>query len=141
MKTISRNVELMHKRLSVIPEIFSGIKCNYGFYVQHNHLTSLKNSPKIVSGNFNCDNNLLENLVGGPEEVHGYYCESKTYKTRKLKSLIGAPKIVRGNFYTDTESLEGCPESVGGHFWSSFSEKEVRAVCKVEGDVKLYATS
>ena len=37
------------------------------------NLTSLQNSPETVNGNFDCSNNSLVDLIGGPNNVYGTY--------------------------------------------------------------------
>lgn len=55
------------------------------------HLQTLENFPTIVTGNFHIGSNVdLTSLVGGPEEVGGYYRCSGC----KLKSLDGIAKKV-----------------------------------------------
>ena len=61
-------------------------------------IISLEGAPKKVNGNFDVDGNTrLTSLVGGPEEVGGFYscydCD--------LTSLEGAPKKVGGVFDAD----------------------------------------
>lgn len=55
------------------------------------HLQTLENFPRIVTGNFNIGSNVdLTSLVGGPEEVGGYYRCSYC----KIKSMDGIAKKV-----------------------------------------------
>ena len=52
---------------------------------------SLAGSPKhIIDGNFNCTDNKITSLVGGPEIVDGYFsCDDNL-----LTDLNGAPRII-----------------------------------------------
>lgn len=55
------------------------------------HLQTLENFPRIVTGDFNIGSNVdLTSLVGGPEEVGGYYRCSYC----KLKSMDGIAKKI-----------------------------------------------
>jgi len=83
-------------------------------------LTSLKGSPKSVTGNFNCSRNKdLASLEGAPETVKGDFY--------KLASLLGAPKIIKGSFWCFNNlkliSLKGAPKSIGGIFKCTFNPK------------------
>ena len=81
-------------------------------------LTKIPHKFNKVTGDFLCDDN-------------------------KLTSLEGCPKEVGGNFlcyYNNLTSLEDGPKEVGGDFWCSdnkkkFTKDEVKAICKVKGDV------
>lgn len=81
----------------------------------------LKELPFIfgeVEGNFNCFSCGLESLKGSPSVVKGSFdCGFNS----KLLSLEGCPKFVGGNFYctaTNLESLDHLPDFIGGdiHF-------------------------
>ena len=77
-------------------------------------LTKLPLKFGNVSGYFNCIDNKLITLEGGPQSVgDGFYCNSNY-----LTSLEGCP-ISTGSFdcsYNNLKSLEFCPQSVGGNF-------------------------
>ncbi len=68
-----------------------------------------------VTGYFNCDDNKLTSLAGGPKEVgKSFWCSYN-----KLTSLEGAPQKVGGNFAcvaNKLTSLAGAPQEVGGDF-------------------------
>jgi hypothetical protein len=105
-------------------------------------LTTLKDSPiDQVGGSFSCSNTRLKSLQGSPDSVNGGFdCESIG-----LTSLEGSPTVVGGNFWcgdNNLTSLQGSPRYVGGNFvcmdqisGREFTEKEVRAVCNVKGDI------
>ena len=60
----------------------------------------------------------LTSLKGAPEKVAGYFdCNNN-----KLTSLKGAPKTVGGSFLCRNNAKK-------------FTEEEVRAVCKVRGNI------
>ena len=69
-----------------------------------------------VSGNFNCDENLLTSLAGAPQTVgEDFFCAGN-----QLTSLAGAPQTVGGNFWchhNQLTSLEGAPQTVDGNFY------------------------
>jgi len=74
-------------------------------------LLTLKGSPKIIKGNFYCNNNKLELLEYGPNEVYNDYSCSNN----KLTTLKGSPNIVKGIFncsYNQLKSLDYGPEKV-----------------------------
>lgn len=78
-------------------------------------LVTLKGCPRIVSGDFKCDENNLVSLEGGPEIVEGSYDCS----TNLLTNLKGAPRRVGGDFScfrNNLTSLEGSPKTVGEDF-------------------------
>ncbi len=83
-----------------------------------NIIKTLKNSPKIVYGNFYCQNIGLESLEGAPEFVNGEF----NCSYNKLTSLEGIPKTVGGDFYIRNNPVK-------------FTKQQIRAVCNVEGDI------
>lgn len=66
-------------------------------------ITSLKGSPKTVSGSFICTGCQLRTLEGAPKLVGIYFDCSDN----ELTSLEGAPKSVGGTFYCDEYLLNG----------------------------------
>ena len=138
----------MHKCLKAWEKrgIFSYIGYCYYIYLENykycynNKLTSLEFAPSSVGGNFGCSNNFLTSLVGAPDSVgEGFYCG-----VNLITSLEGAPRIVPGYFDCNRNkltSLKGSPQSTGDYWCSDnlvkFTEKQVRAVCKVKGDIFL----
>jgi len=82
-------------------------------------LNTLEGAPTKVRYSFNCNQNQLTSLVGAPREVHGDFKCSRN----KLTSLEGITAFIGGNF--TCEDNEGL----------AFTEEEVRAVCRVEGEV------
>jgi hypothetical protein len=82
-------------------------------------LTAKTNSLVVkwhqVSGNFDCDINLLTSLEGAPQHVGGTF----RCNTNQLDSLKGAPQHVGGDFVCNENNLttlEGAPQGVGGVF-------------------------
>ena len=74
-----------------------------------------------VNGDFFCGNNHLTTLENCPKTVSGDFGCSRN----ELTSLEGAPETVGGDFY--------CL----GYGKGKFTEKDIRAVCDVKGDVYL----
>ncbi len=116
-KVIIGNIDLNRLHLEKLPDL-SDVEVKGSFNCSINRLTSLEGAPKSVGGNFRCDNNLLTSLKGAPKSIRGYfYCTSNL-----LTSLEGAPKSVGGDFYFTDNTTK-------------FTEEQVRAVCKVKGEV------
>jgi len=89
-----------------------------------------------VTGDFECKDNMLKNLEGGPYEVSGTYdCRYSQLVSLKgspsvvgthfdcsmnqLGTLVGGPSYVGGTFdcsYNQLITLEGSPKKVGSHF-------------------------
>lgn len=92
-------------------------KVVYRLDVSENRLTSLEGCTQEC-GSFDCRDNQLTTLEGGPQIVNGHYeCRSN-----KLTNLIGAPREVRGDFIcaiNPLTSLEGAPEKITGTFYSA----------------------
>jgi hypothetical protein len=80
-----------------------------------NELTNLKGGPQTVRDDFYCDKNNLTSLDGAPQSVG----ERFDCTDNKLTDLEGAPRTVGGDFYCHSnklKSLEGAPQAVGGDF-------------------------
>ena len=115
---IKGDLNLSFFNLSRLPSNLKNVNVGRNFFCYGNNLTSLINSPKTDNGHFNCYDN-------------------------KLTSLVGAPEYVGGDFncvYNNLTSLEGAPKSVGNSFVCyknpvKFTEKDIRAVCDVKGNV------
>jgi hypothetical protein len=150
---VLRSVDLSGKKLTEIPIKFGFINGN--FYINNNNLSSLKNSPREMSGIFSCSGNKnLTSLEDGPENVYSYFCNNCN-----LESLVGAPTQVTDKFDCSNNkqlsslnhapktlqdfdcsgcnltSLKGapneveffdCSEQVNGH---KFTDEDVEAVC------------
>ena len=90
--------------------------------LQHSNLTVLPEMLKdiTVDGSFYCGNNHLTTLENCPKTVNGVFgCSSN-----KLISLEGAPKFVGEDFMCRFNPVK-------------FTEKDIRAVCDVKGEVYL----
>jgi hypothetical protein len=133
------NLVLRLMNLTELPEILKNVSVDGSFDCGNNNLTSLENAPKSVDGSFYCGTNLLTSLKFAPTSVGiSFYCGNN-----ELTSLEFAPTSVGRNFdcsHNELTSLEFAPKTVGGFFdcrynLVKFTEKQVRAVCNVKGDV------
>ena len=133
------NLVLRRMNLNELPEILKNVSVDGSFDCGYNDLTSLVNAPKTVGESFYCGNNKLTSLEGAPTSVGiSFYCGNN-----ELTSLKFAPTSVGRNFdcsHNELTSLEFAPKTVGGFFDCrynpvKFTEKQVRAVCNVKGDV------
>jgi len=116
-------------------------------------LTSLRGSPRSVTGDFFCIENKLKSLEYCPENVDGDFCCSYNQLTsikhcpaqvngrfwcnnNKITNLEHSPKKVGGDFCCNCNkltSLEHCPESVGGSFHCHLNQ----LICLVSGPVSV----
>ena len=81
--------------LTTLPALLKNLKIGGNFDCNNNNLDSLVGAPVSVGGHFFCSFNILTSLVGAPVSVGGdFYCSYN-----KLKSLVGAPTGVGGSFY------------------------------------------
>ncbi len=82
------------------------------FSCSNNNLVSLENGPILVGGNYRCEHNHLQSLVGCPLTLlHDFNC-----RNNELISLVGGPKKVGAGYYAEhnkLESLEGCASDIG----------------------------
>ena len=133
------DLSLNHMNLTVLPDILKNISVGGNFWCGHNNLTSLEGAPTSVDGTFYCGYNHLTSLGGAPTSVGiSFYCGHNN-----LTSLEFAPTSVGRHFdciYNELTSLEFAPKTVGEFFDCrynpvKFTEKQVRAVCNVKGDV------
>ena len=118
--------------LRELPPILKGITVMNGYFdcsnqdnsnidwdnQSKNIIKTLKNSPKIVYGNFYCQNIGLESLEGGPEFVNGEF----NCSYNKLTSLEGIPKTIGGDLYITNNPVK-------------FTKEQIKSVCNVKGDV------
>jgi hypothetical protein len=98
-----------------IPKELANIRGLTGdLIVDHNELTSLKNSPLDIDGSVFAAWNQLETLEGSPSTVDGDFKVDRN----NLKNLKGLPKDITGDLHINMnplESLEGAQDtSVGG---------------------------
>lgn len=130
-KHLYDNVDLEDLHLKEIPDNIAMYACHGTYEIRNNKITSLKNSPTFVKGNFNCSDNLLGSGTGlqyGPEEVQGNYnCDGN-----KLISLDGIATIIGPRLTLDSNrltSLNGLPASILNNNKSlSFSENRISSL-------------
>jgi hypothetical protein len=153
------NVELDHLFLKEIPDNIAMYACHGLYDISDNKLTSLKNCPSFVKGNFNCSLNNLTSLRDGPQEVQGSYncadnkitsldgiakiigggvdvsynqLTSLDVTSNKLTSLAGSPYRVNANYECDANPIEnfvGGPKFVGRNFYAT----SLRSLKSIEG--------
>ena len=66
-----------------------------------NYINNLIGCPKIIYGNFNCNNVKLKSLECGPNIVYG----NMSIKNNDIKNLIGCPKIIYGDFIISNNKI------------------------------------
>lgn len=95
----------------------------FNFICRYSSIENLIGGPKYVGGYYDVENSSLTSLEGAPEEVNGYF----DCKENPLTSLEFSPRRVAGFFDcsdTKIESLEGSPEFVGDTFYSNNTDLE-----------------
>ena len=115
-KYIEDYVDLNDLYLTKLPDFLSDVEIRGYFDCNKNKLTSLKNCPSSIIGEFICNfNKQLKNLEGGPTYVDtNYECNDCG-----LESLLGAPTRAEGMFDCGTnqlKTLDFAPAFVGGAF-------------------------
>jgi len=105
---IDGDANLSYGYFEEIPKEFANVRgvTDGDFNVQHNLLTSLKNSPEDIDGDFYAAHNQLETLEGGPDGVDGDF----KVDNNNLKNLKGLPEYIAGDLHINAnplESLEG----------------------------------
>lgn len=73
----------------------SGIRYKGDLKLTNKALESLNGCYTYIQGGFDCGDNALKNLIGGPETVSEYY---GCYHNYGMESLEGGPKFVGGRF-------------------------------------------
>jgi hypothetical protein len=115
---VNGDVYLSGEGLTKLPLKFGKVTGNFDCF--NNKLTTLEGGPREVTGYFCCNYNQLTTLENGPQEVGGdFYCYNN-----KLITLEGSPREVTGNFncnYNKLITLEGSPREVGGDFYCSYN--------------------
>jgi hypothetical protein len=106
---VDGNVDLSEEGLTEIPIKFGIVRGN--FNITQNNLLSLKNSPREVTGTFDCTfNRQLSSLKNGPKSAKDYDCSHCN-----LTSLEGAPMEVTRkfncSFNRQLSSLKNGPKS------------------------------
>ena len=119
-KVIEDYVNLSDLHISELPEFLKDVQIRSsghsyyqpsGLNISRNKLTSLKNCPSVIGGDFLARNCKLKSLVGGPNYVGGNYIVEKN----RLTSLEGIPHTIGGNVdisYNPITSLKHLPVSL-----------------------------
>ena len=115
-KYIEGDLNLRKLYLTELPDFLSGVEIRGYFDCIKNKLTSLKNCPSSILGEFTCSfNKQLKTLEGGPTYVDtNYECNDCG-----LESLKGAPTRAEGMFdcgNNQLKTLDFAPAFVGGMF-------------------------
>lgn len=112
-----------------LPDYINFNICEGHFTIQRLGLTTLRGCPKIVYGNFNCNDNNLTTLDFFPECVGKYWMDGTPMlqysdscngawihcSNNNLESLKGIPANYRGSIFADDNNImtfEGCPEII-----------------------------
>ncbi|MBO7244960.1 MAG: hypothetical protein J6V53_06770 [Alphaproteobacteria bacterium] len=158
---IQESIILCDLKLKTLPNFSNYIVPH--FYCYNNPLESLKNSPSVVSYNFNASLTLIKSLEGGPkwvgDEYNVDYCpELVTLKglakkvgsfsaenCKNLKRLEAENTIVKDSFCIvgakNLKSLIGCPKKIGGDFSFSLTNLNMLdELPKVGGDILCHAS-
>ena len=106
-------------------------------------LKTLENCPKEVTGDFVIYDNKLENFIGGPEIVGGYFAANMNLS---LKSLDGSPKKVGGKYSILScmliEDISGISPEIEGDLEIrkilkfKFSDDDFRQYSNIKGEIK-----
>lgn len=111
-----QSVILSNRSITEIPFVFG--KIDSFFSCSMNPLTSLKNGPEEVIGDFYCNDTGITSLEYGPTIVGGSY---SILSNPKLISIKGISKTIPGTLFcsdnVNLDSLEYFPEYIGGAFF------------------------
>jgi hypothetical protein len=132
---VDDDVVITYRGLEYLPLRFNHVS---GYFdCSNNKLKSLEGGPQTVDGRFGCYNNKLKSLKGCPQTVGGNF--SCAYN--ELKTLEGGPQTVDGNFMcygNELVSLEGCPHTVNGDFMCSNNKlTDLEYFPEVEGHINI----
>lgn len=89
--------------------LFEWTRIRGDFYCNNTTIQTLEGGPKVVTGEFSCEDCVdLYSLEGAPIKCEDFNCSNT-----KITSLKGCPQKATGNFYcancVDLLSLEGAP--------------------------------
>jgi len=117
VKKIDGDLNCRFLDLTSLPVWFQSIEEVTGWFdCRNNRLTSLEGGPQTVEGSFYCYSNKLTSLEGSPQTVGwSFDCSDN-----QLTSLEGSPQTVGGSFLcynNKLTSLEGGPQIVRGDFY------------------------
>ena len=133
---VNGDVYLSGEGLTKLPLNFGKVTGDFDCY--NNKLTTLEGGPREVGGYFCCNYNQLTTLENGPQEVDGdFYCYNN-----KLITLEGSPREVAGDFccYNNRlTTLEGSPREVGGYFYCE--DNPIYSIYKLFPNYKAFMDS
>ena len=116
---VQENVNLSNCNISEIPIQFATID---GYFdISDNQLQNLKNSPKVVLGNFFCNNNQLTSLSGSPEYIKGSF----ECRDNRLNNLLGITQKIGGRVDCRSNhliTLDGIAEKLAGALICCFNK-------------------
>ena len=142
VKKIDGDLNCRFLDLTSLPVWFQSIEEVTGWFdCRNNRLTSLEGGPQTVGGWFYCENNRLTSLERGPQTVgESFWCENN-----QLTSLEGGPQTVGESFRCDNNrltSLQGLPKKIGVNLWcyrnaKQFTETDIPSDTIIGGKIKF----
>ena len=134
--------KLLKEQEEEIPKMLKVKKIHGDFYCDYNDLENLVGAPLEVTGDFHCEyNSSMIAPEGAPKKIDGKFV---CYKNN-LETLEGLENTtILGDFWCNSNnlySLKGAPKEVGGRFICSnnpkkFTEDEVKSVSNVKGKIR-----
>ena len=93
-----------------------------------------------VDWRVNLRNKEFEELPYKFGTITGYFDIGNNPNLTSLKNCPNHATSFDVDFCINLDSLEGCPEEVGMHFWCrkckrKFTKEEVKSLCKVKGNI------
>jgi len=113
-------VYLDGKTIIKFPDYIQFNIVEHDFECRNCNLITLKGCPKIVKGMFNCNDNKLTSLEGGPEISGSFYC-SRNF----LENFEGCPKEIKSIFV--------CTGNKG----IKLHQSDVEKICNVRRDITV----
>jgi len=123
---VDGGVDLSEKGLTKLPLKFG--KVTGYFDCSNNQLKTLKGGPNYVGDAYFCSNNQLKTLEGSPNWVGKYFRCSNN----QLKTLKGGPNYVGDAYFCSNNqliTLEGGPETVLGNYYCNDNQLKTLNGC------------
>ena len=95
LKKVNGYILLSGGQWTEIPEWLKDVEIERYFSCSYNKLTTLKNCPQKIGGDFYCSDNQLKSLEGRPENIGGDYY----YTNNKVELKLPENVKIRGEFY------------------------------------------
>jgi hypothetical protein len=110
---VKGNVKISNGKLYKLPLRFGKVSGN--FHCNSNCLNTLIGSPQWVGGSFDCSDNILNTLQHGPEKVRGTYrcSDNKLITLKGCATEVGRDLLCNNNYL---ENLVGSPDKIQGYF-------------------------